>query len=159
MVAAAVLAMAACGGGHRDAPPVRVQPVVVVPPPTPTEPPEWPPIVDPTPTPTPTATPTPALEVASGAALTREQIDEVLRRAGWPPEEWERARAVAWCESRWRPDAVGAGGDSLGLFQLWAGWLRWAGFPDDAWADPVANATVALRVWETHGWEEWACQP
>jgi hypothetical protein len=122
-------------------------------------PPEWPPIVDPTPTPVPTATPTPVLEVAPGAALTREQMYEVLRRAGWPPEEWERARAVAWCESRWRPDAVGDGGDSLGLFQLWGGWFAWAGVSAEQWADPVVNAAVALRVWETHGWEEWACRP
>jgi len=156
VAAAAVAVLAACSGGHHE-PPVLVQPVVVVPPPTPTEPPEWPPIVNPTPTPMPTATPMPVLEVAPGAALTREQLDEVLRRAGWPEEELENARAVAWCESRWRPHAVGDGGDSLGLFQLWGGWFRWAGVPIESWGDPVVNAAVALRVWQQHGWEEWAC--
>lgn len=82
----------------------------------------------------------------------------MLRAAGWPGDAIADAAAVAWCESRWRPAAVGDSGRSLGLMQLWSGWFAWAGEDTERWADPVVNARVALAVWRVYGWAQWACR-
>jgi hypothetical protein len=106
--------------------------------------------------PQPEATPWPA-------QLTEAQMREVLRLAGWPDQLADEALGVAWCESRWSPGAVGDGGSSLGLFQLWGGWFAAVGLPLERWADPVVNATAALRVLERRGgWGGaggWSCWP
>lgn len=96
---------------------------------------------------------------AHGGQLTRAELDAVLEMAGWPGEARAEAAAVAWCESRWSPGAVGDGGSSLGLFQLWSGWFGWAGEDAGRWADPVVNARSALAVWRAYGWAPWACRP
>ena len=97
------------------------------------------------------------------AQLTESQMREVLRLAGWPDGMADEALAVAWCESRWSPGAVGDGGSSLGLFQLWGGWFAAVGLPLERWADPVVNAAAALRVLERRGrWGGaggWSCWP
>lgn len=63
----------------------------------------------------------------------------------------DAACAVAWCESRWNPGAVGDGGNSLGLFQLWTGWAAWYGVPVEALYDPVTNTAVARAVLDYRG--------
>lgn len=63
----------------------------------------------------------------------------------------DAACAVAWCESRWHPHAVGDGGNSLGLFQLWTGWAAWYGVPVEALYDPVTNTAVARAVLDYRG--------
>lgn len=85
--------------------------------------------------------------------LSEGQVRWVLAAAGWPPDQVSAALAVAWCESRWRPTAVGDHGQSLGLWQLWSGWYE----PGEDWRDPVDAAAAALRVWRSEGWEEWSC--
>lgn len=98
---------------------------------------------------------------AYGGRLTQPEMDAVLRLAGWPPDAIDAAAAVAWCESRYSPRAVGDGGSSLGVFQLWVGWFPWAGVDPDQWADPVTNAAVARMVWERdlRTWRQWSCRP
>ncbi len=61
------------------------------------------------------------------------------------------ACAVAWCESKYDPHAVGDGGRSLGIFQLWTGWAAWYGVQVDALFDPAVNAAVARAVFEHRG--------
>jgi soluble lytic murein transglycosylase-like protein len=68
----------------------------------------------------------------------------------------EEACAVAWCESRYQPEALGdinAQGEaqSLGLFQLWRGWAPWAGYQPEQLLDPAINVRVALKVLEHRG--------
>jgi hypothetical protein len=129
--------------------------------------------------PTSTPTPTPGVAMAPGAdvdaanhpvgavvaVLTPWEMEMVLAAAGWPPELVPDAMAVAWCESKFSPGAVGAGGAVLGLFQLWDGWFPWAGEDPDRWVDPVVNARVALRVVERDralgrdAWAQWTCRP
>jgi len=76
------------------------------------------------------------------AQLTEGQVRAVLAEAG-VPEEWHADLvAIGWCESKWSPGAIGDGGASLGLWQLWTGWFREGEEP----RDPVTNARVAGRV-------------
>lgn len=98
---------------------------------------------------------------ANGGRLTQPEMEAVLRIAQWPPDAMDEAAAVAWCESRYSPRAVGDGGSSLGVFQLWVGWFPWAGVDPDRWSDPVTNAVVARMVWERdrQTWRQWTCRP
>lgn len=79
--------------------------------------------------------------------LSPEQLDQVYALAGVPGEWRADLAAIAACESRLRPGAVGDGGNSLGLHQLWTGWFAVGEDP----MDPVTNARVAVRVRERRG--------
>lgn len=86
-----------------------------------------------------------------GGSLTEAEMDALLEATGWPVEWREEAKVIAWCESRYRPGAVGDGGNSLGIWQLWYGWARPAGYEPDQLYDPVVNSRVALYVRQTRG--------
>lgn len=86
-----------------------------------------------------------------GGTLTEAEMRAVLTEAGWPAEWHDDALAVAWCESKWSPYAVGDGGNSLGAWQLWRGWWAAAGEDLEQWADPLVNARVALYVRSVRG--------
>lgn len=88
---------------------------------------------------------------ALGGSLSEADMDALLEATGWPAEWREEAKAIAWCESRFRPWAVGDGGNSLGLWQLWYGWARPAGYEPDQLYDPVVNSRTALYVRTTRG--------
>lgn len=88
---------------------------------------------------------------ALGGSLSEAEMRAVLTLAGWPAELHDEALAISWCESRWSPYAVGDGGNSLGLFQLWRGWWPSAGEHLDLWADPLVNARVALHARQARG--------
>lgn len=81
------------------------------------------------------------------APLTSEQMDALYAYVGVPAEWRADLKAIAWCESQFRFYAVGDGGASLGLHQLWHGWAR-AG---EDLMDPVTNTWVAVRVREIRG--------
>ena len=105
-----------------------------------------------------------AVQVADGGALTEAQMIELLREAG-APEEWHADMlAIAWCESRYRPGAIGDGGNSLGLYQLNTMWFGYAGEDIDQWADPAVNTRTALAVARydlSRGqplWTQWSCR-
>ena len=92
-----------------------------------------------------------AVQVADGGALTEAQMIELLREAG-APEEWHADMlAIAWCESRYRPGAIGDGGNSLGLYQLWTGWAPAAGYGPDELLDPAVKTRVAVYVRSVRG--------
>lgn len=105
------------------------------------------------------------------ARLTEYEMRAVLAAAGWPQLLVEDALAVAWCESKWSPSAIGYAGDYYGLFQLWSGWAVWAGAAADAAAasavllSPVENAEIALMVSlrdsviNGYHWTQWECRP
>lgn len=101
----------------------------------------------------------------SSSPQSLASMNEVLRISGWPPELWQQAREIAWCESRWHADSVGDGGASLGLWQLWTGWFAYAEEDVEQWADPVVNSRVALAVYRydlARGqapWSQWSCRP
>ena len=75
----------------------------------------------------------------------------LLREAG-APEEWHADMlAIAWCESGWRVGAIGDGGNSLGLYQMWTGWAPAAGYGVDELLDPAVNTRVAVYVRSVRG--------
>lgn len=71
---------------------------------------------------------------------------------------YSQLRSVSWCESRWRPSAVGNG--SYGLFQFLRGtWAR-TPYARRSVFDGLANALAAAwLVRRDGGWQEWSCQP
>ena len=105
-------------------------------------------------------------EVAAATVgqLTEAELTVVLLEAGWPESLVPEALRVAWCESRWRPDAV-SGGGHLGLFQLSSLWFSYSGIDIAGWAIPVVNARVAWITYQYDlergqtPWNQWACQP
>jgi len=86
-----------------------------------------------------------------GGSLTEAEMDALLEHTGWPVEWRADAKAIAFCESKYSPGAVGDGGDSLGLWQLWTGWARAAGYEVAQLFDPEVNARVALYVRQVRG--------
>lgn len=85
--------------------------------------------------------------------LSREEMLGVMDIVEWPIETREEALRVAWCESRWRVDAVGSEGE-MGLFQIHPYWHS------DATFDAVGNVRAAMRI--SNGgsnWWAWVCKP
>lgn len=88
---------------------------------------------------------------ALGGSLSEAEMDALLEVAGWPVEWRAEAKQIAWCESKWSPNAIGDGGNSLGLWQMWTGWFGPAGEDIEGWADALVNARVALYVRQVRG--------
>jgi hypothetical protein len=100
-------------------------------------------------------------------------LEDAYESAGIPSNLRAPLARIAWCESRWRPDAVGDGGLALGLHQVhWGLWFDWAlslGLVTESertlWADAVVNSKVALgviRYEQQRGqriFGNWTCRP
>jgi hypothetical protein len=82
-------------------------------------------------------------------ALLPTSIEDIICAPPWPCEE---ALAVAWCESRFDPQAVGDYGER-GLFQVHPGF--WGPVPPD----PQGQVAQAHAIWREHGWGPWRCRP
>jgi hypothetical protein len=82
-------------------------------------------------------------------AILPASIEAIICAVPWPCEE---ALAVAWCESRFDPRAVGAYGER-GLFQVHPGF--WGPVP----TEPEGQVAQAYAIWREHGWEPWRCRP
>jgi hypothetical protein len=122
----------------------------------------------PEPTPEPRAAPAPlpvavAPPAPSQPPLTQAQIIAYAIEAGWPAEWLDSLVRVAWCESRFRADAVGYG--AYGLMQVVPLWFDYAGLDFGLWSDPVVNLKAALAAFnysEARGhrpWAQWSCKP
>lgn len=66
----------------------------------------------------------------------------------WPASQVGTACRIMMCESGGNPNAYNKSG-AIGLFQL----LGHGGT-----TDPVQNATVAHRLWQSQGWSPWVCR-
>ena len=97
----------------------------------------------------------------------------------WPADEWDRALAVARCESNYRVDAANPTSSARGVFQLLAPWTRNPGSGRSVWgwlydADGeklsaaaglgisesdarlgYGNIVVAYEIWRHSGWGPW----
>lgn len=126
------------------------------------------PATEPAPAPAEPAAPPPAAAappppaVAAGV-LSYSEIMAAAAAAGWPSERLDDVARVAWCESRFRPDAVGYG--TYGLMQLIPAWFEATGTDFSLWSDPVTNLRVALFAFATDveygngAWGPWSCKP
>ena len=75
----------------------------------------------------PSPAPSVAPPVTSLPPLTYAQVIALAIEAGWPAELADSVARVAWCESRFRPDAVGY--MAYGLMQVIPLWFEYAGIP------------------------------
>ena len=100
---------------------------------------------------------------ASQPALSYAQVVSLAVAAGWPAELADSVARVAWCESRFRPDAIGYG--AYGLMQVVPLWFEYAGLSFESWADPLTNLKAALAAFRYHEaeghspWAAWTCKP
>lgn len=85
--------------------------------------------------------------------LTREQVANYARKAGFTGIELEMALSVAWCESQYYFMATGDAGER-GLWQIHPKWHY------DSTYDPLGNAMAAYRI-SSGGtdWTAWSCKP
>lgn len=92
-------------------------------------------------------------------------VMEWLITAGWSGKELGEAARIVECESQGHPDSYREDSSVYGLFQLWKGWWDYYNFDFDKWSDPVANATLAHKVYNydiergQKAWNQWQCQP
>lgn len=79
------------------------------------------------------------------------------------PTDVNRAVRIAWCESRFDPNAVDMQTGSVGLFghlpRYWEERVANAGFPGVPATDPEAStAAAAWEVYNGAGWEIFSCR-
>lgn len=99
-------------------------------------------------------------QAAQAASARPPSIQDVIRSAfaplGGGAVDW--AEQIAYCESKYDPNAVNQASDAQGLFQFLPS--TWAGTPF-AGASPFdasANAKAAAWLFQTYGPSQWECQ-
>lgn len=93
--------------------------------------------------------------------LTSADVMEIASRY-FLGDDAVRALRLAWCLSRFDPQAIDPLTGRVGLFQhdpaFWPDHAQLAGFRGYDPFDPVANAAVAAYlVYEGEGWQTWDC--
>jgi hypothetical protein len=102
----------------------------------------------------------------AGQVLTQDQIEDVLRQAGWPEEEISLMGADAFAESTGRTGVVNnnpaTGDDSWGMLQVnMIGDIgpyrrqKYGLSSNEDLLDPVTNARVALDIRRSEGIQAW----
>lgn len=107
--------------------------------------------------------------VIFGVAIPPDPFEQAL--ATHFADQPDKARRVAWCESKGNNFAVGAAGER-GRWQIHPGWMNgWGpgsapplipelGYSWDDMFDPMANAHVASTILDRNGWvwyPTWTC--
>lgn len=123
------------------------------------------PAAEPAPAPAAETAPAPLAAVPAVTALvfSYDELVAAAVAAGWPAERLDEVARVAWCESRFRSDAVGYG--TYGLMQLIPVWFEVTGTDFALWSDPVTNLRVALYAFSSNieggaePWGPWSCKP
>lgn len=141
------------------------------------------PVVPEVPETLPTTTTTTTAPARAARATRAEPPADVLAAIQelWPEAEWDRALAVAWCESNYRLDAANPTSSARGVFQTLAPWTRAPGTGKTVYGweyDPdtgeklsaaaglgiseedartgLGNIRVAYEIWVHGGWSAWA---
>ena len=97
--------------------------------------------------------------LSSCATNSGDPVRDAIRREF--PEQAAKAERVARCESGLRPNAVSPGGGNWGLFQINTVHRKLVasmGYSWDQILDPYVNAKVARRLYNSSGWQPWACR-
>ena len=96
---------------------------------------------------------------AAAAAAEPPTVQDLIRNAfqplGGDAVDW--AEKIAWCESKYDPNAVNPASDAQGLFQFLPS--TWAGSPfaGSSPFDPNSNAQAAAWLYQTYGPTQWEC--
>lgn len=101
--------------------------------------------------------------IASPAGWLSEVQVRALVSEYFKAEDVNTAVRVAWCESRFDPEAVNLRTGAVGLFQhlpqYWEDRATNAGFPGADAADPRAStAAAAWAVYDGGGWDIFGCR-
>ena len=94
------------------------------------------------------------------SACTPEQASLSAIKAAFPASQYDKAVAVATCESGLDPTVVSPGGGNWGLFQInriHEPALRHMGYTWSQIKDPVVNAKLARSIYDDSGWRAWSC--
>ena len=101
--------------------------------------------------------------VGTKPAPAPSSVEAVIRTAAavWGADPDQLLR-VAWCESRYNPNAVNARSGAAGLFQFmpatWAANSVRAGYGGASVFDAVANANVAAYMFRNGQAAQWSCK-
>ena len=96
--------------------------------------------------------PTPYAVLDTSVQLTEARFEELLAQAGFDRATWPAAKVVAWCESRWSPNATGGAGER-GTFQVHP-------IHRDSTYDELGNFLAAYRISSGgYDWTSWSCRP
>ena len=96
--------------------------------------------------------PTPYAVLDTSVQLTEARFEELLAQAGFDRATWPAAKVVAWCESRWSPNATGGAGER-GTFQVHP-------IHRDSTYDELGNFLAAYRISSGgYDWTAWSCRP
>ena len=101
--------------------------------------------------------------VGTKAPPVPSDIEAIIRAAAdtWGADPTQLLR-VAWCESRYNPNAYNASSGASGLFQFlattWAPNSVRAGYAGASVFDPVANANTAAYMFAHQQARQWACK-
>ena len=79
-------------------------------------------------------------------------LADLLPETSWPESEWPAVEAVAWCESRWDPSAVGLLGEQ-GVLQVRPE------FHGPVPTDVLGQLEQGFDIWSEYGWQPWSCRP
>jgi len=106
---------------------------------------------------TPTSSPSPKRETPVHLAGP-DGLEQLVAEAF--PEDPETAMRIVSCESGWDPAARSRTGDT-GLFQIndihrAPGGVA-EGLTIDDLSDPATNVAIARKLYDTQGWQPWAC--
>jgi soluble lytic murein transglycosylase-like protein len=116
----------------------------------------------------------PALPIAAPAALVKAVPKRIPVSVPMPAGEIQRliwntfaplgpdaqawALRVAYCESRYRPDAVNKRSGAMGLFQFLPSTWAFTPYAKQSAFDPVANTQAALWLYKRDGPSQWSCK-
>jgi hypothetical protein len=77
----------------------------------------------------------------------------------FPPEELDKAVLVAWCESKYDPNAYNPVAPYGGLYQhaeiYWPPRATAAGYPGASIFNAEANTAASHWLWMISGWQPW----
>lgn len=98
--------------------------------------------------------------ILASSACTQDDLSMLAIKQAFPANQYDKAVAVAKCESGLDPEAVSPGGGNWGLFQInkvHAPTLRKMGYQWSQITDPSVNAKLARAIYDQSGWKAWSC--
>jgi len=96
---------------------------------------------------------------AAAAAAQPPSVQDLISNAfqplGGDAVDW--ALKIAWCESKYDPNAVNGASDAQRLFQFLPSTWRGTPFAAGSPFDPATNARAAAWLYQTYGPTQWEC--